>query len=415
MSDIRVPFGSGMQSCSIPAEFPVEWILPPEITGSDNPLNVIEEALNHPLDFKFPVQVQQVTISVNDKTRPVPHHLILPPLLNWLNRHGISDDKVSILIATGTHAPLSPTEIQSLLPDEILKRVRCISHDCDESENLVFIGVTSRGTPVWVNRVFYQADLKICTGDIEPHHFAGFSGGVKTAAIGLAGRKTINRNHAWITDSKAWIGIYENNPLREDIEEIGSMMGVHFVLNTILNEKKEVLYALAGNPQKVMKSGIPLVLKVCTTQKKGLFDLVIASAGGYPKDINFYQAQKALTHATTITRKGGTIILVAECREGSGNQAFEEFMRGVKSPQEVFERFAQQPFQVGPHKGYQVARIVQDYRVYLVSHIPKDIARSWLVSPHESLENAVQEALSEKKAPIRIGIMPFATTTLPTP
>lgn len=412
MQQITIPFGSGTQSCSISDEHSIEWIVPPEIPGSENPIKVIEKALSHPLDFQFPSGIDHVAIAVNDKTRPVPHHHILPPLLDWLNQHHIPDEKITLLIATGTHLPMKQEEIRSLIPLEVLERVNCISHDCDNAEQLVFIGVTSRGTPVWVNQKFAQADLKICTGDIEPHHFAGFSGGVKTAAIGLAGRKTVNRNHAWITDPKAWIGIYEGNPLREDIEEIGSLMGVDFVLNTILNEKKEIVHALAGHPRQVMKTGIPLALKICTTEDKGLFDLVIASAGGYPKDINFYQAQKALTHATTITRKGGTIILVAECREGSGNQAFEEFMKDVSTPDEVFAKFAQQPFRVGPHKGYQVARIVRDYHVYLVSTISPEIVRNWLIQPCDTLKNAVNLALADIKGIVRIGVMPYATTTL---
>lgn len=412
MNKITVPFGTGVQSCQIPNEISVEWILPPQISGAENPLQVIEDALDHPIDFKFPLNVKQVSIAVNDKTRPVPHHLMLIPLLNWLNRHGIGDEKITIFIATGTHSPMKFDEIQTLLPSEVIHRVQCVSHDCDDSDHLVFLGVTSRGTPVWVNSLFFQADFKICTGDIEPHHFAGFSGGVKTAAIGLAGRKTINRNHSWLTDSQAWIGIYEGNPLREDIEEIGTLMKVDFALNTILNEKKEVVFAIAGNPVKVMKTGIPLSLQVCTTDSNDAFDLVIASAGGYPKDINFYQAQKALTHATTITKKGGTIILVAECREGSGNPAFEEFMEDVQTPQDVFDKFSQQPFRVGPHKGYQVARIARDYRLYLVSKVPREIANHWLVTPAETLEEALQLVLSETGNSIKIGIMPYATTTL---
>ena len=179
--------------------------------------------------------------------------------------------------------------------------------------------VKKRGTPVWVNRRFVEADLRIVVGNIEPHQFQGFSGGVKSAAIGLAGRETVNHNHAMMTDPLAQLGRYDDNPARQDVEEIGRLIGIHVVLNAILNEKKKIMHVVAGEPAAVMEIGIPLSRKVCQVAIAAPFNLVIASPGGHPKDINVYQTQKALAHANLITRDGGMVILAAACPEGSGS------------------------------------------------------------------------------------------------
>ena len=154
----------------------------------------------------------------------------------------------------------------------------------------------------------------------------GFSGGVKSAAIGLAGKRTVNTNHAMMSDPKAQIGRYDDNPCRQDVEEIGQMIGVHFALNAVLNENRQIIHALAGDPVAVMQAGIPLVREVFQVAVAEPFDLMIVSPGGHPKDINIYQAQKALGHATLVTQPGGTVILAAACPEGTGSKGYEAFM-----------------------------------------------------------------------------------------
>ncbi len=164
-------------------------------------------------------------------------------------------------------------------------------------ESLVALGETRRGTPVTVNRDFLQADLRIVVGNIELHPFMGMSGGVKSAAIGLAGRATIDTNHRMMTHPSARPGSVEDNVIRQDTEEIGEMIGVHFALNAILNDRREVVTALAGSPAAVMKHGVPVAQDLFQVRIPHLFDLVLASPGGHPKDINFYQAQKGLSNA----------------------------------------------------------------------------------------------------------------------
>jgi lactate racemase len=415
MPEFTLLYGRSSQNISIPESYPTDLILPAPTPAASDPLAVMTSALDHPLDFDYSPyrDAKSVSIAVNDKTRPVPHEQLLPPLLRKLKSIGIQDSAIHIWIATGSHLPLSTDEISKLLPHDICKTYTISSHNIDHLENLVFLGNTSRDTPIWVNQDYFMSDLKIVVGDIEPHHFAGFSGGMKSAAIGLAGRETINHNHAMLVDPNAWIGVYEQNPLRQDIEEIGNKIGVQLALNTILNHEKQVVAAFSGNPQSVMKAGIPIARLVCGTPCSTKYDLVIASAGGHPKDINFYQAQKALTHASLFCREGGTLILSAACNEGTGSESYEKFMQDVHSVDQVFDKFKNQEFRVGPHKAFQVARLLSQFRIFLVSNIPVDLTTRLLMQGTPSLQEALDACLKQNQPIRNIAILPHATTTIP--
>lgn len=415
-------YGHSRIPLALPEGISFDWIEPAYIAPADDPTRVIEDALRHPVDGKT-LQAysgaRSVAIAINDKTRPVPHEHLLPPLLAELRAEGIPPKAITFIIATGTHVPMQPDEFERILPADICRDYRVISHDCDEPSNLVPLGTTSRGTVVAANRHFMEADLRIVVGNIEPHHFAGFSGGYKTAAIGLASRQTINQNHTMLTDPQAGIASFEHNPLRQDIEEIGRLFGVHFALNAVLNGDKEIVKAVSGSPQAVMQSGIPLSQEFCQVKTSGeKYDLVIASVGGAPKDINFYQSQKALTHASLFTRDGGTIILVAECPEGSGSRLYEEFMEGVETPQEVFEKFQAMGFRVGPHKAFQVARIAARVQIILVSEMPTSLVSRLLITPAITLPAALDLAAARLSThsplqDLRIAVLPRATNTIP--
>ena len=262
---ISVPYGRSSISLTLPDDVPVDIIEPPTVPPAPEPLEAVQAALDEPLggvNLSAFTDVKSVGIAVSDKTRPVPHQHILPPLLERLEALGIPAQAITLYVAVGTHPPMVPDEFPSILPDSIINRYAVVSHDATDSANLAYLGETSRGTPVWANKAYAQADLKIVVGNIEPHQFAGFSGGVKSAAIGLAGTETIAHNHAMMTHPDSQLGTYEPNPARQDIEEIGQKMGIHFSLNAILNQSKQIVHVLAGNPRAVMQSGIPLSRQV---------------------------------------------------------------------------------------------------------------------------------------------------------
>jgi lactate racemase len=413
---IDLPYGSSSCKLHISKELAVDIIAPLPVQAGENPDQIVSSALDAPIDDYSLEQfrsARSAVIAINDKTRPVLHHILLPPLLQRLERIGISTSAIELIVATGTHLPATQEEIESTYPAEIVRMYRITSHDCDDESQLVNLGTTAQGTPVTVNRRFYDADLRIVTGNIEPHHFMGFSGGVKSAAIGLAGRHTINTNHAMLVDPMAKAGLYAENPMRTDIEEIGEMMDVHFALNTIQNDDLEIIHALAGQPKRVMQSAIPLSRQACQVAVNCVYDLVIASAGGYPKDINLYQSQKALTHAALITKTGGWIILVAECREGSGSQSCEAFLSDIESLPEVFAKFKSEGFRVGPHKAFQIAREAGRVNLLMVSELPANLVRKFFFTPSNDLQQALYRALSCLPANPRVAVMPSATHTIP--
>jgi nickel-dependent lactate racemase len=376
MISYKIPYGDGHLSFRFPNRFKPVFIKPRDVPGVSEPQEVVRKALENPVggvslsDFRG---ARSVAIAINDKTRPVPNHHLLPPLLRYL--------------------------------------VRC--HHCDDRASLLDKGITSRDTPVWINRHFAEADLRIVVGLIEPHQFQGFSGGVKGAAIGLAGRDTINHNHAMMTSPKSRLGGYLDNPARQDVEEIGQLVGVHFSLNALLNSKGQIVSVLAGDPAAVMERGIPLSREISQVQVDKRFDLIIASPGGYPKDINLYQSQKALAHASMITRTGGTVILTAACTEGTGSHTYEMWINGVSSHQEVIERFRRESFQVGPHKAVQIALDAMRVNILLMSELEPRFVRKLLLTPISSLDEALEIALVDLPVDANIGIMSQASSTIP--
>jgi nickel-dependent lactate racemase len=416
MPTINVPYGKGEVNFRLPDGVQAELIAPRQTLAEPDPEGAVEAALSAPLggvhwhDF---LGARSAAIAINDKTRPVPHHYLLPPLLRRLRKLGLSPEAITIIIATGAHPSMLPEEYGRVVPADVLARYSVLCHAAGDRENLLHRGRTARGTPVWVNRHFAAADLRIVVGNIEPHQFQGFSGGMKGAAIGLAGRETITHNHALMSEPLARLGCYDDNPARQDVEEIGRLMGVHLALNAVLNGQKEIVQVVGGEPLAVMRAGIPVSREVCEVAVAAPFDLVIASPGGHPKDINLYQSQKALAHAGLVARDGGTVIVAAACPEGSGSQSYETWMAARQSHEEVMTRFRREGFRLGPHKAYLVSRDAARLRVFLVSDMSPERVRRFLLEPAESIDAALAASLPAMPPDARIGVVPQASSTIP--
>lgn len=418
MENVRLLYGSHYHEFSLPLSPTHEVLLPrAAIVNGRDPVELVKTALSTPLgECKILNNIggqTQVAISINDKTRPVPNDLLLDCLLEELRQRGVPDKHITLFIASGTHIPMAMDEYHLILSEKVTSRYRILAHDCDDDDNLVNLGETKAGTPVFINRKFYESDLKIVVGDIELHHFAGYSGGVKSAAIGLAGRLTINSNHTLLRDQNSVVAQYEVNPLRMDIEDIGEMAGVDLALNAVLSEEKKVLRAYFGQPREVMRAGIEAVNSIAQVPIREKYDVVIASAGGYPKDINLYQAQKAMTHASLFCKPGGKIILVAECREGAGSAGYLQFMQGITSVREVMTRFQQSGFSVGPHKAFQIARLLENFDIYLLSSMQPETVRSLLLKPMEVSPDSIRQLIDQEPLQSRVAILPYATACIP--
>jgi nickel-dependent lactate racemase len=414
--EIQLPYGHSSLSVYIPDRYCVDIIEAPVFHPAEEPQQLVQDALDGLLgDVKWSefAKARSVAIAISDKTRPVPHHQLLPPLMERLTSLGIPDEAIRFYIAGGTHPPMSPNEYPVILPAELLAGYQVARHDPEAYDKMTYLGEATRGIPVWVNREYLQADLKIVVGNIEPHQFAGFSGGVKSAAIGLAGLKTINQNHSLMIHPGSLLGEYESNPVRQDIEEIGRKIGIQLALNTILSQQRQIVFVLAGQPEAVMLAGLPLSRQVCQAAVNQRYNLLISSPGGHPKDINLYQAQKGLGHAALNARASATIILVAACPEGAGSLTYEAWMRNKHSYTEVLMRFAEEGFHIGPHKAFQIARDASPNRLVIRSDMGINMARALLLNPVENFQRALELALEGLQASERIGILPHASSTIP--
>jgi nickel-dependent lactate racemase len=417
MSRYRLPYGHAFLDCDLAgaqsAGHVVELIEPAPAEPVADPAAAVAAALDA---ADLPVyRGGGCAIAINDRTRPVPHVHLLPPLVEWLAKAGVPDEDILFVIATGTHVPMSAAQLGEVVPPEILARFRVTSHDARDQAGLVHLGETPRGTPVWVHRDYAARELRVVVGVIEPHQFVGFSGGVKSAAIGLAGYETIKHNHSMMSQPSAEIGRYDDNPCRQDIEDIGARIGIHLALNVILGDGKRIIRALAGPPVDVMRAGIPLVRQIDQVEVDEPFDLMIVSPGGHPKDVNLYQTQKALAHAALVTRPGGTVLLAAACPDGTGSEAYEAWMAdpAMTSHAAVLARFAREGYRIGPHKAFQISRDAARVTARLYSAMAPAFAARLLLDPMSDFQAEVARAVAALPPGSRIGVMPRANATIP--
>jgi nickel-dependent lactate racemase len=415
MKTFAVPYGKSVIQFHLPSTLQVDVIEPGTTTPVSDPA-AFQTTLAHPLGkhklANFPLE-STIGIAINDKTRPLPQPNPLPFLLDALSEVGFSRNNIKLFVGSGTHTPMAEEYLPKILDQDIIRQHPIIVHDCDNSP-LVSLGKTSYNTPIFINEDYFNCDVKICMGNIEPHHFMGFSGGVKTAAIGLAGRETINVNHGMLSHPQARSGVYHLNPMRQDIEQIGQKIPIHLCLGSVINEEKKITQIFWGGPIAVMKAAVPHIRETFGKKVSRPYDIVIASPGGHPKDINVYQAQKALTHAARITKDDGWVILLAACREGSGSQGYEDYVKKARSHQSILKDFKKGFFEVGPHKAFQIAREAVRVNIILVSDLPPKQVKKWKLTPSKPdlLEPLLQWLIEKHPPNPRIAILPAATRTM---
>lgn len=309
---------------------------------------------------------QSAAISVCDITRPAPNRRTLPPLLSRLEAAGIPRSRTTILIATGLHRQATESEINEILGPEIAASYPIVNHNARELADHRELGVTKSGTPVFVDRRFVDADLRITLGFIEQHLMAGFSGGRKLIAPGLAYQETIKNLHSprFMRDARAVEGSIEENPLHQELVEIAGMAGHDFVFDVVLSEGRKISAAFAGEPRQAHAEGIAYV-RACTTQWiPGKVDAAITSAAGYPLDLTFYQGVKGVTAASHIVKPGGIILLMAACDEGAGAPEFSRLMREFPDSQAFLETISNTPVTIDQWQLEKLALVVASHRVW---------------------------------------------------
>ena len=382
-----------------------------------HPEKKLRELLKNPInspslkDLIVKKQAKKILVVVNDITRPTPYEIILPPLLEDLHHIGVKKENIIFIIATGSHRGNLKEEIKEIFGENIAGTYKFINHDDLESQMKNY-GQLKSGNQLLVNSIVSEMDFIITTGVIVPHYFAGFSGGRKSILPGICGRATIEANHANMVHPDARAGNLKGNPIHEEMQEAVEKVGVDFNINVITDEHHRIIEIIAGELSASWQKGVEVCKKTYFCPIKHKAEVVIASTGGYPKDINVYQAQKALDNAYQAVKPGGTIILLAECSEGYGQSIFERWIEEANSIDDIINRLKKK-FVLGGHKAYSIARVAKEVEVLLISSLPPDKVRKLFFIPMENIAQALNYVKEKHGEDFKAYILPSGNTVLP--
>ena len=388
----------------------------PETDGA----GLIRAALAHPLGSArlrdLAKGKKKVTVIASDHTRPVPSRLIMPLLLAEI-REGNPDAEITILIATGLHRTTTPDELRNKFGDEIMDREKIVVHDCDDASSLVTIGTLPSGGTLTVSRLAAEADLLVAEGFIEPHFFAGFSGGRKSVLPGVASRGAVMYNHnaGFIADPAARTGVLENNPIHRDMVYAARKAGLAFIVNVVINAAKEPVFAAAGDMEEAHRAGVSFLLEHCRA-KASPADIVVTTNGGYPLDQNIYQAVKGMTAAEAAVKEGGVIVMLAECADGHGGKSFYETFRDEKDLSRMMRTFlSRSPEEtiIDQWQSQIFARVLLRARVIFVSSCPDEMVRDLHMIPARSAQEALEMAVRMTADPdYRVTVIPDGVSVI---
>ena len=356
-------------------------------------------------------QKETVAIVIPDETRPLPVIKVLPLILEWLFTKipDLLPERVTILVGGGLHPPVDRETLDRLVPPNIVQGCQVVAHDAI-NDQMVDYGITQRGTPVLVNRAFATADYKIVVGQIDPHQFVGFTGGSKGAIIGCGGEATIEHNHSLMFHDNARVGVLEGNPVREDLNEAGEMIGIDLSINFVMAPNKDVVRILVGRPLDTLREGARSCAELYGVAINDSYDIVVASCGGYPKDICLYQAQKGLNLASQAVKPGGNILLLAASPQGVGDDVYFDYVSQFTSPEEVLADFKKQGFRMGAHKAYLFGRTLSMFDVAVCSDLDPGVLQKCHLRAAEPSE-IINEWVDNLDGRPRVGIVPNANTT----
>jgi len=409
-----LPFGE----TSIPIDAPGELIRHREVAPVPDEAAAVRQALQHPIGTPRLSEIvkpgERTVIIVNDITRLARSELMLPPLVDELNAAGIPDGDILIVFALGIHRPQTPDERRRILGDDLYRRLRAVDHNAHDEHHLVTIGRTSFGNVVKINREVWEADRIILTGEIIYHLIAGYSGGRKSLVPGVAAASTTTFNHNMIFDPRCRSGILEGNPAHEDLLEAARMAKPDFMLNVVLNPEGKLVKAVAGHMEHAHREGCRAVDEMLRADLDAPYDLIIASAGGYPLDIDIRQAHKGLENAVQALKQGGSILFYAECRNGSGHPSIDEYAAKYANDAEM-EQALRKHFEIGGHKAWWLARLGRLFDVHLASTLPAEFVRRFgfhAVDPEQS-GHRLRSLMEHAGSHARIGVLPYSGFTLP--
>ncbi len=426
-----------MKTYTIPyGKSTLEFALPPGMRGTVvtsqpvEPLEDVEaaiaEALRDPIDAPPLREMAQpgdeVCIVFTDITRASPDQLLVPALLRELEAAGVHDEDVTLLCGIGMHRPSTDEEKIIKLGRDVVERYRVIDNEPQNPDALVDLGVTEGGVPVSAHKAAVEADLLIATGLVEPHQYAGYSGGRKTVAVGAAGEPLIAHTHgpAFIDDPNTRLGRTEGNPFHEAVTEAARRAGLDFILNVVLDDEKRVVRVAAGEPVETHRRLVEFARSIYEVEIPHQYDVAVGGAG-YPKDANLYQASRAASYLffapTPVVRPGGFLIIPAPCEEGAGEgvgeQRFFEAMRDAPDVEALMCDAREHGYPPGQQRAFVMAKVLEEVRVVIVGSECPETVSACKMTPVETMEEALALAARELGENLDVLIVPHAVLTLP--
>ena len=414
----------------------LEFDLPPGMRGTvivsqpadplEDVAGAIAESLAHPIGMPPLSELarpgDRVCIVFTDITRASPDYLLVPALLQELGAAGVRDEDVTLLCGIGMHRPSTPEEKVTKLGAEVVARYRVIDNEPQNPEAMVDLGVTPGGVPVSVHRAVVEADLLIGTGLVEPHQYAGYSGGRKTVAVGAAGEALIAHTHgpAFIGRPGTRLGCIEGNPFHEAVTEAAQRAGLRFILNVVLDDEKRVVCVKAGEPVETHQQLVAFARSIYEVDIPHQYDVAIGGVG-FPKDANLYQASRAASYLffapTPVVRPGGFLIIPARCEEGAGDgvgeQRFLAAMRDAPDVQFILDDARLHGYPPGQQRAFVMAKVLEGARVVIVGSECPDVVAACKMTPAATMEEALVLAASKLGNELDVLIVPHALLTLP--
>jgi lactate racemase len=386
-----------------------------------DPEQAVRAALQHPVGSPPLARLAQgkrsACVVISDITRPVPNSVILPPLLETLERSGIPRERITILVGTGTHRPNTPEELVGMVGPGIVRDYRIENHAATDPETHRSLGETPRGVPIWVDTRFLDAELKISIALIEPHFMAGFSGGRKSVCPGICALETVKVWHGprFIGHERSDSGVIEGNPLHEDSLYIARKAGLDFICDVTIDAARSILGVFAGEPDAAWRLGVRSANEIAQAGLPAPVDIVVTTSAGYPLDLTFYQAVKGMVGALPAVKEGGTVIIAARCAEGIGGKIFTDTLLET----EDLEAFVAQTYQPGffvpdQWEVHELLKAVRKVEVMMFSEgIPAETLGRCFVTPIPSVEEGIRRALDKHGPGARIAVIPKGPYVIP--
>jgi lactate racemase len=415
---MKVPLAYGRSQLTIDLPESANLIQPTPTAGLPDERAALFAALDKPIRAN-PLRESikpgdRVCIVFTDITRATPNERLIPWLLEYLTQTPAHE--VTLLNGLGTHRPNTTAELDRMLTPQVTQKYRVLNHEPENADALIPLGTTADGTPALLNRHLVNSDVRIITGCIEPHFFAGFSGGPKGIMPGVAGLKTVMSNHGSrnLSSPKAAFGITEGNPLWEELRDIALRTGPSFLLNVALNEQRHITGVFAGDLLAAHRVGCAFVRSTAMQKVEAPFDVVVTTNSGYPLDLNLYQGVKGMSAAVRIVKPGGTIILACECSQGvPADCSYDHILRSASSPHEILAMLASPGFSRPEQWQAQIQALVQTKaRVLLYSSLSEESVRGVHLTPCRDISATVQQMVVANSG-LRIAVLPQGPLTIP--